>query len=164
MQRKFSQTISAVLAVLLMTSALSARAADPDVYATKAGAIRGYDTVAYFSLQPDDKAVKGSDEFTHEYMGATWKFVSAENRDLFAADPEKYAPQYGGYCAFAVSHNFTKSVNPNVWKIVDGKLYLNFNRIAYRKWDKDLDASIVRGDANWPTVLTSCEEHNNCRS
>ncbi len=152
----------ALLALLLF--AHTARAADPEIYATKAGAIRGYDTVAYFSLEPGAKAVKGSDEFTHEYKGATWKFSSAENRDLFAGDPEKYAPQYGGYCAFAVSHDFTKSVNPNVWEIVDGKLYLNFNRIAYRKWGKDLEGSIARGDQNWPTVLQSCEKHNNCRS
>ena len=139
-----------------------AQAADPDIYADKRGAIRGADTVAFWSLEPGDKAVRGSDEFTHEYKGATWKFSSAENRDLFAANPEKYAPEYGGYCAFAVSHNFTKSVDPDRWKIVDGKLYLNFNGRAFRKWEKDQAAAIVRGDANWPNVLKSCEAHNNC--
>ena len=159
-----ARSLAALSALVFLTTAVFTQAADPEIFATKNGAIRGYDTVAYFSLQPGDKAVKGSEEFTHEYKGATWRFASAENRDLFAADPEKYAPQYGGYCAFAVSHDFTKSISPNVWKIVDGKLYLNFNRIAYRKWDKNLDESIVRGDKNWPTVLTSCEEHNNCRS
>ena len=153
------------LSIAALTSLIVAAAygADPKIYETKKGAIRGADPVAYFSLQPGDKAVIGSDEFTHEWNGATWKFASAENRDSFAANPEQYAPQYGGYCAFAVSHNFTKSVKPNVWEIVDGKLYLNFNKTAYRKWKKDVGASIARADGHWPTVLTSCEEHNNCR-
>lgn len=160
----FSRAVGVMATGLLLTMSLLAQAADPAIYANKKGAIRGADTVAYFSLEEGAKHVKGSDEFTHQYMGATWKFSSAENRDLFDADPERYAPQYGGYCAFAVSHDFTKSVNPNVWKIVDGKLYLNFNRTAFRKWNKDLNASIVRGDQNWPNVLKSCEEHGNCRS
>ena len=149
--------------IALTICALSAQAADPAIYETKKGAIRGADPVAYFSLEAGDKAVDGTDEHTYEWQGATWKFANAENRDKFIADPEKYAPQYGGYCAFAVSHNFTKSVKPDVWEIVDGKLYLNFNRTAYRKWKKDVDGSIERGDANWPTVLSSCEEHGNCR-
>ena len=149
--------------ILMCLLQATAFAADPDIYANKKGAIRGYDTVAYFDLAPGAKAVKGSEAFTTTWMGSTWRFSSAENRDLFIANPEKYAPQYGGYCAFAVSHNFTKSVNPNVWKIVDGKLYLNFNRTAYRKWEKDQTAAILRGDANWPNVLKSCEEHGNCK-
>lgn len=146
---------------LLFTAHLFA--ADPPIYSHKSkGAIRGADAVAYWNLEPGANAVLGSDEFTYRWMGAVWKFASAENRDKFAADPQKYAPQYGGYCAFAVSHNFTKSVQPNVWEIVDGKLYLNFNRTAYRKWAKDIDTAIVRGDKNWPTVLTECEAHKNC--
>ena len=141
----------------------TAFAADPDIYTDKKNrAVGGADVVAYFSLQPGDKYVKGSKDFTHDYMGATWYFSTAENRDLFAADPEKYAPQYGGYCAFAVSHGFTKSVNPKYWHVVDGKLYLNFNFFADRKWKKDRDAAILRADDQWPTVLTACEEHDNC--
>ncbi len=154
--------VRCVIAAGLLIGALSASAADPDIFANKRGAIRGADPVAYFSLQPGDKAVYGTDEYAYEYMGATWKFASAENRELFIADPEKYAPQYGGYCAFAVSHNFTKSVKPDVWEIIDDKLYLNFNRRTYKKWAKDKPGSINRGDENWPTVLTSCEAHNNC--
>ena len=138
-------------------------AADPDIYAhQKKGAISGADVVAYWSLESGANAVKGKKDITHEYKGATWRFSTEENRDLFAADPEKYMPEYGGYCAFAVSHGFTKSVNPDYWHIVDGKLYLNFNFFADRKWRKDRDAAIVRGDKNWPTVLTACEEHDNC--
>ena len=158
------QGLTAILACWLTVFAgLSASAADPKIYSHKSkGAIRGADPVAYFSLEPGAPAMIGSDEFTYEWQEATWKFASAANRDAFAADPEKYAPQYGGYCAFAVSHNFTKSIQPDVWQIVDGKLYLNFNRIAYRKWAKDIPAAIARGDANWPTVLGECEAHGNC--
>ena len=159
MTRYFS--IASLLAIWM--SFTPVYAADPDIYETKQGAIRGADPVAYFSLAPGAKAVLGSDEYTYEWQGAVWKFASAQNRGKFIADPEQYAPQYGGYCAFAVSHDFTKSIKPDVWEIVDGKLYLNFNRNAYRKWKKDLAGSIERGDANWPTVLMSCEEHNNCR-
>ena len=138
-------------------------AADPNIFATKKGAIRGVDPVAYFELQPGDKALAGLDEFTYQYNGALWKFASAENRDAFIANPEKYSPQYGGYCAFAVSHGFTKPVNVDAWKIVDGKLYLNLNKRVKRKWEKDQAAAIVRADDNWPTALKACEEHNNCR-
>ena len=138
-------------------------AADPAIYAHKrSGAIKGADPVAFFSLSPGDKPVYGVDEYSYDWNGATWKFSSAENRDKFIADPEKYAPQYGGYCAFAVSHNFTKSVNPKYWHVVDDKLYLNFNRTANRKWLKDQQPAIARADENWPTVLSECEAHDNC--
>ena len=155
-----------VLLSALMFSLFSgaAFAADTFIFATKKGAIRGADPVAYFSLKAGDDAVMGTDEFTYEWSGAIWKFSSAENRDLFMADPEQYTPQYGGYCAFAVSHNFTKTTKPDMWEIVDGKLYLNYNRTAYKKWVKDKAESIVRADANWPSVLKRCEKYKNCRS
>lgn len=156
------QILKLVLLFSLLSSQLSL-AADTAIYSHKSkGAIKGADAVAYFSLTAGDKAVIGSNQFTHEWLGATWRFISAENRDEFAANPEAYAPQYGGYCAYAVSHGFTKPVNPDKWKIVDGKLYLNLNGIAYRRWQKDQDAAIVRANTNWPTVLTACEENDNC--
>lgn len=159
---KLTTSVFALLFALISNLAF---AADPDIYShNKSGAVKGVDVVAYFSLAPDAKPVFGDKNISHEYMGATWYFSSTENRDLFAENPEKYAPQYGGYCAFAVSHGFTKSVNPKYWHIVDDKLYLNFNGIADRKWRKDRDAAIARGDGHWPTVLTACQEHNNCRS
>ena len=152
-----------LMGVVLLLLAGAAQAADPNIFSTKKGAIRGVDPVAYFSLEPGDSAVKGDDAFTHEWMGATWKFVSAENRDAFAADPEKYAPQYGGYCAFAVSHGFTKPINVNAWRIVDDKLYLNLSKGVKRKWEKDIPGNISRADGHWPTALSACEEHGNCR-
>jgi len=143
-------TMAALFVALLSHSVY---AADPAIFATKNGAIRGVDVVAYFSLDPDAK---------DDYMGATFRFSTVENRDLFAANPEQYVPQFGGYCAFAVSHGFTKPVDPNRWNIVDGKLYVNLNRTAERKWLRDRDNAIERGHANWPNVLAACEKRNQC--
>jgi len=121
-----------------------------EIYADSAGAIRGYDPVAYFTLKVP---TKGSDKFTHQWKGATWRFVSAENRDLFAKSPEKFAPQYGGYCAYGVAQNYAVSIDPAAWRIVDGKLYLNYSRGVQRDWDKDVPGYISKADANWPRVL-----------
>lgn len=110
-------------------------------------AIKGYDTVAYFQ---SGKAVKGLPEFQQEWNGAKWYFSSQANRDLFAASPEKYAPQYGGYCAYAVSENYTYDADPEIWKLVDGKLYLNYNSQAQGLWNQDIPGRVKKGDANWP--------------
>ncbi|MGD1949590.1 MAG: YHS domain-containing (seleno)protein [Leptolyngbyaceae cyanobacterium] len=114
-------------------------------------AIRGTDPVAYFT---DGGPVAGSSEFTYTWNNATWQFASAENRDLFVANPAQYAPQYGGYCAWAVSQGYTAAIDPNAWKIVDGKLYLNFNTGVQRRWERDIPGNITRANANWPEVLT----------
>jgi len=112
-------------------------------------AIDGTDTVAYFT---EGRPVEGSAEFSHEWNGATWHFASAENRDLFAADPEAYAPQYGGYCAFAVSQGYTASTVPEAWDIVDGKLYLNYSLGVQDRWQGNRDNFIVAADENWPGI------------
>jgi len=146
--------LTGIFAAFLMFVSVAAFAADPEIYShKKKGAIKGADTVAYFSLEPGADAVFGVDEFSHEWNGATWLFSSEENLQLFKADPEKYAPQYGGYCAFAVSHNFTKPTDPNAWKIVDDKLYLNLSKGVQKKWLKDVPGNIARADNNWPNVL-----------
>lgn len=113
-------------------------------------AIRGYDTVAYFT---QGKPVKGKDEFSTEYNEATWLFASQEHLDLFLADPEKYAPQYGGYCAYAVSQNTTASIKPELFTIHNGKLYLNYNESINNKWLADKDNYIVDADKHWPGLL-----------
>lgn len=113
-------------------------------------AIRGADPVAYFT---DAAHVSGSDEFTHNWQGVTWKFASAENRDRFAADPDAYAPQYGGFCAYAVSQGTTASIEPDSWKIVEGKLYLNYNKKIQTRWEKDIPGYITAANQNWPGVL-----------
>jgi YHS domain-containing protein len=112
-------------------------------------AIKGYDTVAYFK---DGKALKGNESFTVQWHDMTWYFATKENKDLFAAGPEKFAPQYDGYCAWALTE-FRKAItDPEVWKIVDGKLYLNCSKSAYEKWSKDIPGNIRKADANWLTL------------
>lgn len=113
-------------------------------------AIRGYDTVAYFT---ENKPVKGSDDFSVEYMGATWLFSSQENKELFENEPEKYAPQFGGYCAYAVSQNATASIKPELFTIHDGKLYLNYNKSINEKWLNNKENFIVDANKNWPGLL-----------
>jgi YHS domain-containing protein len=112
-------------------------------------ALKGYDVVAYFQ---QSRPVKGSSQFSYQWMDATWQFSSAQNRDLFAADPQRYAPQYGGYCAYAVSHGHTASVNPIAWRIVDGKLYLNHDKLVHRLWGRDAPGHIQKADKNWPDL------------
>lgn len=122
---------------------------DPVNRARDGVALRGYDAVAYFK---DSKPVKGSAQFEHEWMGAKWRFSSKENRDAFAASPGKYAPQFGGYCAWAVGHNYTADADPEAWRIVEGKLYLNYNRSVQQKWEQDRAKWIEDGHRNWPQL------------
>jgi len=113
-------------------------------------AIRGYDTVAYFT---ENKPVKGSAEYTTEYKGAILRFASAENLAKFEENPEKYAPQYGGYCAYAVSRNTTASIKPKYFTIHEGKLYLNYNKTVHKRWNKERKKHIKKANKNWPEVL-----------
>ncbi len=117
-------------------------------------AIDGTDPVSYFrQAQP----IAGSAELSYDWNGATWLFSSEENRDLFVADPERYAPQYGGFCAWAVSQGYTAPTDPDAWTIVDGKLYLNFNQRVQRTWEQDIPGHIQNANANWPAVLDQSE-------
>jgi len=138
-------------ALLLTPMAVTPAAAKDPVYSSFFGtAIDGTDPVAYFT---EGRPVEGSSDFTHDWNGATWRFSSAENRARFAANPEAYAPQYGGYCAWAVSQGYTASTDPEAWKIVDGKLYLNYSKSVQTTWERDIAGNIRAGDANWPGVL-----------
>ncbi|MEL6288502.1 MAG: YHS domain-containing (seleno)protein [Pseudomonadota bacterium] len=112
-------------------------------------AVGGYDPVAYFT---QSKAIRGAKDITTEWDGVTWRFASAENRDLFTANPTKYAPQYGGFCAYAVGYGSTAKGDPKQWKIVDGKLYLNYNRSIKRKWERKQSSLIKAADKNWPKL------------
>lgn len=113
-------------------------------------AVQGYDTVAYFT---ENRPVEGKKSFEYEWMGANWRFSSAENLNLFKENPEQYAPAYGGYCAFAVSQDTTASIEPEQFTIHEGKLYLNYNKAVNTKWLADRDAFIVDADRNWPELL-----------
>jgi YHS domain-containing protein len=117
-------------------------------------AIEGTDPVAYFT---ERRPVEGASAFAHDWMGATWYFASAENRDRFAAEPEKYAPQYGGYCAWAVAHGYTATIDPEAWKIIEGKLYLNYSKDVQADWAEDIPGNITKGDANWPKIRAALE-------
>ena len=140
----------AVAAPAVTAFAPNAMAATPEVYSEDGIAIDGTDAVAYFT---ENAPVAGDQAITFDYMGATWRFSSQANRDAFAADPAAYAPQYGGYCAYAVSQGYTASTVPEAWSIVDGKLYLNFSTRVRRIWERDIPGHISAANANWPGVL-----------
>lgn len=113
-------------------------------------AIRGYDTVAYFT---QNKPVEGKDEFSTDWSDATWKFSSQEHLDLFVANPEKYAPQYGGYCAYGVAQMNLVKIEPEEWTILDDKLYLNFNAKLNKAWKKDTAGYIKTADSLFEKLL-----------
>ena len=110
-------------------------------------ALHGHDAVSYFT---DGKAVLGAAQFEHQWHGARWRFSSAANRDAFAKAPEKYAPQFGGYCAWAVSRNYTADIDPNAFAVVNGKLYVNYSTAVQVRWRVDRDGNITKAEANWP--------------
>ncbi|OGW25005.1 MAG: hypothetical protein A2X59_02460 [Nitrospirae bacterium GWC2_42_7] len=114
-------------------------------------AIKGYDPVAYFT---DMSPVKGMSEFKYEWKGAEWRFASSEHLEMFIKDPEKYAPKYGGYCAYAVSQSKTADIDPDSWTVLDGKLYLNLDKDVQRLWEKDMLEYIKKADENWPRMLS----------
>jgi YHS domain-containing protein len=125
-------------------------AAFAGAYFEKGGAaIEGYDPVAYFT---QNKPVKGSTTYSATHQGSTFHFASAANRDAFAAAPEKYAPQYGGFCAYAVASGYKAKIEPDAFTIVDGKLYLNYDQSIQRRWRRDIPGYIRKGDRNWPEV------------
>jgi len=114
-------------------------------------ALRGYDTVAYFT---EGQPREGKDQFSTKWMGATWKFASQEHLNLFEAAPEQYAPQYGGYCAYGIAaQDALVKIEPELWTIVDEKLYLNYNDSIQRKWEKDIPGFITQADKKFEALL-----------
>lgn len=112
-------------------------------------ALRGYDPVAYFTA---GKPEAGQGAFTATHKGATYRFVNAANRDAFVAAPERYLPQYGGWCAFAASAGKKADGDPQVWRIENGKLYLNYNRSVGQRWSADIPGYVAKADAKWPEI------------
>lgn len=142
---------SLVAVSMLAVSSLSF-AADIDMNADANDlAIKGYDTVAYFT---EKKPVLGSAEFTATYKNAIYRFSSAEHRDMFKANPAKYAPQYGGYCAMGVALEQKFDTDPTAWYISDNKLYLNLNPAVQKKWLSDVPGFIQTAEQNWPEIKT----------
>jgi len=110
-------------------------------------ALTGYDPVSYFS---GNAPVKGRSEFTARHNGLAYLFASARNRDEFRADPARYAPQYDGYCAYGVSRGYKVGVDPLAYKVVSGKLYVNFSRSVQRTWSRDIPGYVQKANRNWP--------------
>ena len=141
--------IVAAAAVAAVVAAVPAFADGPVNTTFFGNAIEGYDAVAYHTL---GEPVEGSGDFEHEWMGATWRFANAEHRDLFAADPETYAPAYGGYCAYGVSLGHKPGIDPEAWTVVDGTLYLNLNKDIQARWEQDIPGYVAKADEIWPTI------------
>jgi hypothetical protein len=143
-----------VLLISLFLFGSLARAEDP-VFTTEAGAIRGYDPVAYHL---EGKPVPGKPDIVFVWQDAEWHFSNTANRDAFAAKPDKYAPRYGGFCAFGTSRGYKVSTQPEAFTIVDGALYLNYNLAVQETWDKDRPGYIEKADANWVTLKDDAYE------
>lgn len=152
MQRLMTMIVGAVL---LLTGLVPSAHAVDEVFATAEGAVRGYDVVAYHEQQ---QAVKGAAEFSHDWQGASWRFASAASRDKFAAAPEKYAPKYGGYCAYGMSQGYKVGIDPEAFAIVDGVLYLNYSKAVQTTWNGNRARYITIADRNWPKLEHSAYE------
>lgn len=113
-------------------------------------AVSGHDPVAYFR---EGRPVEGRADLEYVWQGAVWRFSDEDSLAAFRDGPETYAPRYGGYCAWAVAEGYTASADPEAWRIVDGRLYLNYSRSVQARWERDVPGNIERGDANWPGVL-----------
>jgi len=126
----------------------NARAAE-EVNISNGAAVHGYDVVAYFT---DGEPTKGSSRYTSQYQGATYMFSKADHKEMFDADPAKFAPQYGGYCAFGTAMGRKFDGDPHAWKIVDGKLYLNLNQKVQERWNGNIPGFIKGADNNWSII------------
>ncbi len=144
-----SSAVLTLPAVALVSSPVWAET--PPVYASNGVAINGFDPVAYFT---DGAPVLGTDAYTSDWNGAKLQFASAENKAMFDAEPDKFAPQYGGYCAYALSKNAIAKTSPDAWTVADSKLYLNYDTSVREIWRQDQSGNIARADQNWPTVLS----------
>jgi YHS domain-containing protein len=148
MFKRVPRRVVLVIGVLFIAGTVSAGSA----YNTDSDgvAVKGYVPVAYFTME---KPVKGMKEHAYEWEGATWWFSSKENMKLFMENPEKYAPQYGGYCAYGVAVGALFDIKPEAWNVVDGKLYLNKNLDVRKTWREDTAGNIKKADENWPGLM-----------
>lgn len=147
-----NKSLSVFLFSLFMLFSMGKAHAEAPIYTSffSSKAVGGYDTVAYFT---EGKPVKGKKAFSTRYKGADWFFSNEENLNAFQQAPEKYAPQYGGYCAWAIGHNKFAKGDPQHWSIEDGKLYLNYDASVKKQWLDDKQNLITEADKNWPTLI-----------
>ena len=151
MQYKRFLVLIGLMLMMLGVAGCSTTLGNKPVYQSDGLAIRGYDPVAYFDRHA---AVKGKPEHRLHWQAADWYFASAANKQAFVLDPHRYAPQYGGYCAYAMANGFVVSSDPEAWSIRDGKLYLNYSKGVRDRWLKDAPAYIQRAAAEWVTKST----------
>jgi len=144
---KIGLALPAALALPGVASAASAR-----IFNTATLAIHGYDPVGYFS---DGKAVEGTDEYRLKWMGVIWRFASLDNLAAFESNPRGFAPQYGGYCAFAMAQGSIATSVPEAWTIYQDRLYLNYSKSVRRRWKKDIAGYVDAADTHWPGILDS---------
>jgi YHS domain-containing protein len=143
----FKNSLFFALFLLFSSSVFGQHKKDGDqVYATKSGAIQGYDPVAYFT---DGKAVEGKQGITFQWQDAEWHFTSEEHKTLFSENPEQYAPQYGGYCAYGWTKGYAAKIDPLAWSIVDNKLYLNYNADVQNLWNEKQSEYIQIANENY---------------
>lgn len=141
--------VLAALTIGFLALGVQAATASTEININNNAAVHGHDVVAYFK---DGMAKLGNAEFTAKHEGVSYRFSSAENRDLFTKNPAKYAPQYGGYCAFGAAMGRKFDIDPDAWKIVDGKLYLNNSKNVQVRWSKDIPGFIKGADGNWGKI------------
>lgn len=153
--RVFSITRTGGIAVANPVSESTSPAAA--IFAEDGIAIRGTDPVAYFT---EGRPIQGIQDYAYKWQGVTWLFANAKHRDLFANNPEAYAPQYGGFCAYGVSQGALVSIVPEAWAIVDGKLYLNVSADVQQLWQEDIPRYISQANQNWPTLVSQNEQGN----
>ncbi|MEM8653431.1 MAG: YHS domain-containing (seleno)protein [Pseudomonadota bacterium] len=161
---RFTMTLAAAAA---STLAFASSAFAGDQYIDETGfAVSGYDVVAYFDLdskpvgQTQTPGVPGNTNITAEYNGATFAFSTEENRDKFVADPARYAPQYDGHCAYGVAQGGKVPANPNLWRIVDDKLYLNITDVVVGFWEEDIPGNITKSENNWVSIEPAAASTN----
>jgi len=137
---------TSILAIFIL---VNAHAQKSTVYVDKGKAIHGYDPVAFFTLS---KPVMGKDSLMYRWNGANWYFADRKDLEAFKGDPEKYAPQYGGYCAYGTAQGHKAPTEADTWSVVDGKLYFNYNQKVKEMWVKDRSGYITKANANWPVI------------
>jgi len=140
---------SILVGSIFLFAGLSLFGQKSETFVQSGKAIRGYDPVAYFS---DGKPVKGEEKLMYNWNNAYWYFSTQQNLDLFKASPEKYAPQYGGYCAYGLSNGYKAPTDADAWTIENGKLYLNYNTEVREMWSKQKKERIEKADKNWQAV------------
>ncbi|HEY1060262.1 MAG TPA: YHS domain-containing (seleno)protein [Daejeonella sp.] len=140
--------IMKIVAILLLITSV-AKAQKSEIFISDGKAIKGYDPVAFFK---ESKPVKGSESISFQYKDATWLFSSSENLESFKKSPEKYAPQYGGYCAYGTAGGHKAPTQTDTWTVVDGKLYFNYNTKVKESWEKQQSALIEKANVQWPLI------------